>query len=94
MTARTMTARYAGTCVECGQRFPAGAEIAWAGRQQAYHSGCFDGATEQTDYERGKQVERRDTDGTPLARTRYGWRRGYEHTGHRCIDAPCCGCCD
>ena len=35
-----------------------------------------------------------DTDGTPLAWTRHGWRRGVAHTGHRCIDAPCCGCCD
>lgn len=34
----------------------------------------------------------------PLAnvRTRYGRRvyGGYENTGRRCIDAPCCGCCD
>jgi len=29
-----------------------------------------------------------------FARTRYGLRAGYEHTGHRCEDAPCCGCCD
>jgi hypothetical protein len=36
----------------------------------------------------------KDTDGTPLARTSHGLRRGYEHTGHRCEDAPCCGCCD
>lgn len=36
---------------------------------------------------------RRDTDGAPLAMTRYGLRRGYEHTGVRCEDAPCCGCC-
>lgn len=26
--------------------------------------------------------------------TRNGWRGGYEHTGSRCEDAPCCGCCD
>lgn len=34
----------------------------------------------------------------PVARvtTRYGSRvyHGYEHTGRRCEDAPCCGCCD
>ena len=33
----------------------------------------------------------------PLARvsTRYGTRvyAGYENTGRRCEDAPCCGCC-
>ena len=32
-------------------------------------------------------------DCTPFAATRYGVRRGYEATGSRCIDAPCCGCC-
>jgi hypothetical protein len=33
-------------------------------------------------------------DGSKLfAKTRYGWRAGYEHTGRRCEDAPCCGCC-
>jgi hypothetical protein len=34
----------------------------------------------------------------PLAnvRTRYGSsvRGGHAATGRRCIDAPCCGCCD
>jgi hypothetical protein len=35
-----------------------------------------------------------DTDGTALTRTKYGLRRGQEHTGRRCEDAPCCGCCD
>lgn len=32
----------------------------------------------------------------PLARTRtrYGVRGGRSATGRRCIDAPCCGCCD
>jgi len=29
-----------------------------------------------------------------FARTRRGLRAGYEHTGQRCEDAPCCGCCD
>ena len=32
-------------------------------------------------------------DNRPFARTRYGLRAGYEHTGRRCEDAPCCGCC-
>ncbi len=29
-----------------------------------------------------------------FARTQYGLRAGWEHTGIRCEDAPCCGCCD
>lgn len=33
------------------------------------------------------------SDGRWFARTRYGVRGGYEHTGIRCEDAPCCGCC-
>lgn len=28
-----------------------------------------------------------------FARTEYGVRTGYEHTGMRCEDYPCCGCC-
>ena len=52
------------------------------------------------DQEEDEHVKR-DTDGTPLALVypypgarRREWRRGYENTGHRCEDAPCCGCCD
>ncbi len=146
MTARTMTARYAGSCRGCDKRFPKGTSIVFAGKRQAYHEGCYSGSTVEatprkadgcptcdghgklggglpcrscdstgsrsvydfarlTDAERDAyrddhddsaegKVQRRDTDGTPLAMTRNGWRRGYEATGHRCIDAPCCGCCD
>jgi hypothetical protein len=36
----------------------------------------------------------RDVDGARVVNTRRGKRRGYEHTGSRCEDAPCCGCCD
>lgn len=29
-----------------------------------------------------------------FASTEYGPRAGWEHTGIRCEDYPCCGCCD
>ena len=35
----------------------------------------------------------RGSDGRVYAQTRHGLRAGYEHTGQRCEDAPCCGCC-
>ena len=34
-------------------------------------------------------------DGNKLfVNTKNGPRCGHEHTGRRCEDAPCCGCCD
>jgi hypothetical protein len=47
----------------------------------------------------GRKAAPTDIDGTPIAYVSVGggrraWRRGYSATGHRCIDAPCCGCCD
>lgn len=38
---RTLKAKWAGRCAECGQAFSAGEEIAWTG--QAWHPGCHAG---------------------------------------------------
>ena len=84
-----MQARYRGTCAACGGRFPRGAEITYSrATKTARHIACDpDGAS-------GDGLVYVEGDNRPFARTRYGLRAGYEHTGHRCIDAPCCGCCD
>ena len=42
MSARILTARYAGRCRGCGGRFEAGTRIAWAGKRQSYHLQCSD----------------------------------------------------
>jgi hypothetical protein len=100
--ARIITARYPATCADCGASLPKGSRIRYYGRGKVYGLECHDrdgssssdddGAeySERLSRERGRRV---DSDGTPLAMTRYGWRRGYEATGIRCMDAPCCGCC-
>ena len=71
---KTMTARYAGRCVECGGGIQPGDTINYGGRGATTHGGCRPVARVHTPY--GSRV--------------YG---GYENTGSRCEDAPCCGCC-
>lgn len=38
--ANEMTARYAGTCMGCGDDFEAGTRIAYYGAGEAYHTDC------------------------------------------------------
>lgn len=95
-----ITAKYRGTCRDCGRRIAKGETIDWHGRGRGVS--CADCAgidREQVDPDLPAGMKR-DTDGTPMALVRpypgarrREWRRGYEHTGIRCEDAPCCGCC-
>lgn len=95
----TITAKYPGKCGKCGARIPKGARIEWHGRGRGVTCASCAGL----DGGDGAELQdgpRLDTDGTPIALVRpypgarrSEWRRGYEATGHRCEDAPCCGCC-
>ena len=73
----TITAKYPGKCRDCGNRFPAGAEIEWHGRRRG--SSCPDCA--------GQDGRTRVHTFTTSGGTFYRNARG------KCIDAPCCGCC-
>jgi hypothetical protein len=81
---RTITARYPGTCGACGNAFPAGARITYAGKGSVKHDGCsFDPLVQ----------EMRERDARPLN----PWTnpvRAYQAPRGRCEDAPACGCCD
>lgn len=96
--------KYAQQCADCGGRVPKGAGTLTKedGRWLVRHASCAgvdpEGLEIQSKRSRREREQRFDTDGAPLAYVslgygRKGWRRGYEHTGYRCEDAPCCGCC-
>ncbi len=92
-----MRAKFSGTCSDCGSRFSAGTEINFDRSapkgKRTNHLDCE--SSQDADYETdcGRLV-RVDGDNRLFARTRHGLRAGYENTGRRCEDAPCCGCCD
>lgn len=98
-----MTARYSGTCCDCGERFSAGTLIDFTKRapkgRKTAHADCADpGAAVTVELDQFGEalpagVRYFEGDARPFAQTRYGWRCGYENTGMRCEDAPCCGCC-
>lgn len=79
-TARTMTARYRGTCLTCAGTIIPGDEITYAGRGLTYHA--------------GECADNRDPDAAPTSRRGRSTGRRYVSTYRgRCEDAPCCGCC-
>ena len=100
--ARELNLRYPGTCDTCGTRIPKGTRALWTGRGHVEHLDCDGAATDTAStvtidgidcISIGDGLYRTVNHGEVVARTRYGLRRGYEHTGQRCEDAPCCGCC-
>ena len=80
-----MESRYAGTCRDCGARFPAGSAIRYyrnAGRgKKAAHLNCSD-PDERVQGE-GADIHTFRTSGGTFTRNARGM----------CEDAPCCGCC-
>ena len=80
-----MTARFAGSCSECGQRFEAGTEIDYHRNapkgQKAMHVDCNAVGPMKRDYQT-VSYEVRTASGT-----------FYQNRAGRCEDAPCCGCC-
>ena len=101
---KRMTAKYPGTCRRCGARFPKGVTIDFdrtaPKNSRTAHADCSDAlrrgyadAPEGFDADAGDGLVYVPGDNRPFARTRHGLRAGYEHTGRRCEDAPCCGCC-
>ncbi len=94
-----MTARYAGTCRDCGGGFPAGTLIDYTKRapkgQKTAHADCENPGAAVT-----VEVEGADFYGTPQEAARgvsYEVRTSggtfYRNYNGRCEDAPCCGCC-
>jgi hypothetical protein len=81
--ARTMVARYRGTCLTCAASIIPGDEIVYAGRGLTDHA--------------GECAEERDPDARPTSRRTRSTARPYYGAGRRprgrCEDAPCCGCC-
>lgn len=103
---RWMALRYAGTCTG-GERLAAGARAFYDPADRSVTCSNLDhaeaagltsekwiGSPTGGSYQRVLTDGRRDIDGAKVVNTRYGRRRGYEWTGSRCEDAPCCGCCD
>jgi hypothetical protein len=89
---RVMTSRYPGTCSACSGHFSKGTLINYdkhgARGQKASHVDC-----EAADTAGDSGLVYVEGESRPFVRTRHGLRGGYEHTGVRCEDAPCCGCC-
>ena len=81
-------AKFASQCGTCGRRIAKGDQIEWTRGLPAVHAGCATGTG------RADGLVTVPGDNRLFARTRHGLRAGYESTGQRCIDAPCCGCCD
>jgi hypothetical protein len=82
---KRISLRYAATCRSCGAALPAGSPADYYGRGRVYGVEC---------HARGDNgLVSVAGDNRVFRRTRHGLRAGYENTGVRCEDAPCCGCC-
>lgn len=95
MSTQRITARYRGICGDCNQPFPKGAQIEFDKEAprglKAFHVDCSNPDANHVAPDNGFKYF--PGDNRPFVKTRYGWRAGTEHTGVRCEDAPCCGCC-
>jgi hypothetical protein len=102
---RWMALRYAGHCKVCGAAIPAGASAYWdsAARTvtcERIECAEADGLTEREDHgpagwvtvRRGYRVD----SGVPtVVVSRLNSGAVIQRNAHgRCVDAPCCGCCD
>lgn len=93
---RTITARYPGICRSCRSAFPAGATIVYAGRGSTSHPECTGASAPTVDDELGRVLaadRRAARSGISVTRNYQGDVIGYQRSGGRCEDAPCCGCC-
>jgi hypothetical protein len=91
-----MTARFAGTCRACGERFPAGTLIDYTkkapkGRKTA-HADCDNPAAAfgGSDFEAARGV---GDGGGEVYEIRTSGGTFYRNRNGICEDAPCCGCC-
>ncbi len=107
MAIRLQSAKFRGKCAGCGEKWRTCEKfynvVGVSGEN--YCTGCLElaqinnpgheleGSTPACETEDNGLVTVAG-DNRPFARTRNGLRAGYEHTGVRCEDAPCCGCCD
>lgn len=90
---RQIISKFPGTCTRCGRPFPTGTPIEYSGKGLTAHLPINCPVVEASaEVEDGLVTVQGDN--RVFRKTRYGLRAGYEHTGHRCEDAPCCGCCD
>jgi hypothetical protein len=104
---RWMPLRYPGTCKVCGDPIAAGDTAYWDAASKT--TTCFkldcceaDGLAERTGHWAGNHDgvltlrERRVGSGAPsVIVTRFNSGAAtYRNARGRCIDAPCCGCCD
>lgn len=77
---RQMAARFASTCGGCGGAIAAGEPIRYVKGSPANHEYCGDPLVRLA-VSRG-------------SRSRYAAAGSHKARQGRCIDAPCCGCCD
>ena len=91
--AKTIRLKYPGTCVDCGSRLTSGTRARWFGRGRVSGLECHERAGHDVGEAGDSGLVRVPGDNRVFARTRRGLRAGYENTGVRCEDAPCCGCC-
>lgn len=88
------TAKYNGKCCSCGERWRKfEAFINVEGRRgENYCVHCLETAKRNNPPRIGDIVHV-EGDNRVFVMTKNGPRAGVENTGHRCEDAPCCGCC-
>lgn len=97
---KTMTAKYPGTCFECGQPIKRGDAIRYYGRHHVEHSACTDGGGQVADEDEAAGLEpgtlandrRLAKNGLSVTRFANGDVVTQNSRG-RCEDAPACGCC-
>lgn len=84
-------AKYSLTCSGCGERVRACERIVVVQgvRGENYCCRCRSLAEENNP----DALIKVEGDNRWFAQTANGLRAGVEHTGVRCEDAPCCGCC-
>lgn len=99
---KTMTAKFAGRCRDCGAALEPGSTIIYHGKGRGVSCGTGCG---EINYEHSPEDEAAGLEPGTLATDRRLARQGLtvirfssgesmtQNSRGRCIDAPCCGCC-
>lgn len=96
---KRMNAKYAGTCGDCGKRFPAGARIDYDRNAprgiKTFHADCGEDYGEDVGNAAEAELARFETSEPSHHVMEITTASGtyYQRAGGRCEDAPCCGCC-
>ena len=92
--AKTMEARYNGTCRSCRLAIAAGSMIVYGGKGDVRHVDCGSVVDEPRGWKPGDTGTRYGASSARVVTTRFaGGGTSYRNSRGRCEDAPCCGCC-